>query len=468
MSDEAMDNEEGIQEGVAPGRQEGFREGMPPRRDIPDTHPPGFWFFFWGEFAERSSYYGMRAILPMYLTTVMMLPDTQAGPIYYRFKMACYFLPLLGGFLADRFFGKYWTIVGFSVPYVAGHFILGIPEHWALFLALGLLAGGSGVIKPNISTLMGLTYDQQRPGKERLRSAAFMWFYFSINVGALVSTYAMPMIRTQWSYAIAFQFPAWLMVLSLLVFASGKRYYARETIGKVEETPEEKSEKWKTLAQLFGFFGLMVLFWVPYEHNDSLWVFFLRDYVDLRIPFTSYVVPPDQLQVLNPAFVLIFVPVFNILFRLVDPKGRVFTVFTKILIGFFLTAAASGIVASAASLYQTTQRPVSMLWVAGAYIVLTAAEVLLYGTGLELAYTAAPKNMKGFVTACFLVTNTLGNFIDSFFSPLYGGSLKDAPEQRGPLAPAPFFTISASIALVAGFAWIFVGRKFNKPAHSAA
>src|SRR5205814_10031233 len=70
----------------------------------------------WGEFAERSSYYGMRAILPLYLATVLHFPDN--SPVYYWFKMAVYFLPLLGGFLADRFIGRYWAIVGFSVPYV--------------------------------------------------------------------------------------------------------------------------------------------------------------------------------------------------------------------------------------------------------------------------------------------------------------------------------------------------------------
>ena len=196
-----------------------------------ERHPVAFWFFFWGEFAERSSYYGMRAILPLYLTTALLMPATTAGPVYYSFKMACYFLPLVGGYLADRYFGKYWTIVGFSVPYVLGHFILGIENEVALFIALVLLAGGSGVIKPNISTLMGLTYDQQRPGLERLRSAAFMWFYFSINVGALISVVSLPFIRDNWGYAVAFQFPAWLMAGALCIFAAGKRHYAVETPG---------------------------------------------------------------------------------------------------------------------------------------------------------------------------------------------------------------------------------------------
>src|SRR5438309_9799804 len=189
------------------------------------SHPRGFWFIFWGEFAERCSYYGMRAILPLYLITALGFTESSMTSVYSLFKSACYFLPLVGGFLADRYFGKYWTIVGFSVPYVAGHFILGIENEVAMFLALALLAGGSGVIKPNISTLMGQTYDQKRPGQEALRSAAFMWFYFAINVGALISTFALPYVRIWSGYAVAFQFPAWLMVASLLIFALGKPYY---------------------------------------------------------------------------------------------------------------------------------------------------------------------------------------------------------------------------------------------------
>src|SRR5580658_6214390 len=91
-----------------------------PPAPVKTGHPLGFWFFFWGEFAERCSFYGMKAILPVYLTGVLMFSDQQGGQYMNWFKMACYTLPLVGGFLADRFFGKYWTIVGFSLPYVLG------------------------------------------------------------------------------------------------------------------------------------------------------------------------------------------------------------------------------------------------------------------------------------------------------------------------------------------------------------
>src|SRR5437660_10264959 len=132
---------------------------------VPTPHPTGFYFIFFGEFAERCSYYGMRAILPLFLTGVLGFADSKASEVYSYFKSACYFLPLLGGFLADRYFGKYWTIVGFSVFYVAGLFVLTVPQQTALLIALALMAMGSGVIKPNISTRMGMTYDQKRPGQ---------------------------------------------------------------------------------------------------------------------------------------------------------------------------------------------------------------------------------------------------------------------------------------------------------------
>jgi dipeptide/tripeptide permease len=443
---------------------------------VPDTHPKALWFFFWGEFAERSSYYGMRAILPLYLTSVLLFPDTKAGPIYYWFKMACYCLPLLGGFLGDRL-GRYWVIVGFSVPYVAGHFILGIPNELALFIALALLAGGSGVIKPNISTLMGRTYDVQRPGNMQLRGAAFQWFYFSINVGALISILAMPWIRTNYDYRTAFQFPAWLMVASLAIFALGKPYYAPQERSRPPSSPEERRQQWQTLFQLLGIFALIVFFWVAYEQNDSLWVFFNRDYVDLSPPwlrtFLEFLrlpshLDPDQIQFLNPLFVLILIPFFIWLFRLLDPEVRVFTPMTKILLGFMFTAAASGLVSAAGFLSQGTADKASIIWVAMAYIILTVGEVLLYGTALELAYAAAPKNMQGFVTACFLLTNTLGNFINSWLARLYGGSLTDPPDQRGSLLPGQFFLMSACIPLVAGILFYFVGRRFSQSQRAAS
>jgi dipeptide/tripeptide permease len=452
-----------------------------PPAPVPNTHPTGFWFFFWGEFAERCSYYGMRAILPLYMTARLGMEDGTATTWYSTFKMACYFLPLLGGYLADRYFGKYWTIVGFSVPYVVGQFLIGIVEHFSpgfqrdamLLLTFALLAGGSGVIKPNISSLMGLTYDQQRPGNVPLRANAFLWFYFSINVGSTISMVLVPVLRNKYGYQNAFLFPAALMVLALAAFAAGKKFYATETVGPAPPVPpEERREQWQVLASLFGIFGLLVFFWVVYEHNDNLWVYFTRDRVDLTAPgwvpgwFTQEVevdgikhqqVAPDQFQFINAALILVLVPLSTWFWPRVDPTGRRFPHTFKMLIGFLFTASAPAALAAAGYLSAGGAK-VSMGWIVLAYFLLTVGEVLVYGTGLDLSYAYAPARMKGFVTACFLVTNALGNLINSVYAPLY----RSDRGTGGLIAPAEYFVMDAVIALAAAVAFYFVGRRFNR------
>jgi proton-dependent oligopeptide transporter, POT family len=447
-----------------------------PAAQVPTSHPIGFWFFFWGEFSERCSFYGMKAILPVYLTAILAMSDATAGTYMNWFKMGCYALPLLGGYLADRFFGKYWTIIGFSIPYVLGHFVLGIPTNTALLLALLLLAGGSGVIKPNISTLMGLTYDQKRPGQEQLRASAFLWFYFAINIGALVSTFALPLVtqhygNTQHAYAIAFQFPAWLMVAALVVFASGKRFYGVEQYTYRKPTPAERVERRATLLKLLGVFALIFFFWLGYEFNDNIWIFFTRDYVDLNVDLRwiglGDHVELAQLQVVNPACVMIFAPLFAWLFKALDPRGRIFTAGNKMFAGFLFSVASSATMAIAALLasgVHTMDAPhkVSIAWPVMAFVFLTIAEVLIYGTGLEYSYAAAPPTMKGFVTGCFLAIDAVANFADGFLTHLYGGSLVGPADSRGPLSAFAFFGSTALLVLGATFLFYFVARRMNR------
>jgi dipeptide/tripeptide permease len=443
-----------------------------PPASVPTGHPIGLRFFFWGEFAERCSYYGMRAILPLYLTTRLGLPDEKASEWYYMFKMACYFLPLLGGWLADRYLGKYWTIVGFSVPYVIGQLLVGIETDWIVMIALALCAMGSGVIKPNISALMGQTYDQQRPGNEPLRASAFLWFYFAVNVGAFISLLALPIIRNKYGYQVAFLVPAAFMAVALLIFAAGKRYYARETVGPAPPmTPEERAEQWQVLGRLFGVFFLVIFFWVVYEHNDTQWTFFARDHIDLTMPtwapgfleatdkegHGTGQIAPDQFQFINALCVLGFILFFQWFWPTVDPTGKRVPQTTKVLLGFLFTGAAPGLLAVAAQ-GTADGAKVSMMWIVVAYIILTLGEVLLYGTMLDLSYAYAPTRMKGFVTACFLVTNALGNLINSQYAKLYNTQM----------TPERFFTIDAAMCVGAAVVFFFVARQFNRGNAAAA
>jgi dipeptide/tripeptide permease len=313
------------------------------------NHPTGFWFIFWGELAERCSFYGMRAILAKYMADQLGLGQDNAATYVSFFVAACYFLPLLGGWVADNFFGKYWTIVGFSVPYILGHVIIGYEDFTYMVVAMALLAMGSGVIKPNISTLMGLTYDQERPGQTKLRSDAFSIFYFAINVGAAMSQFALPPIRTAYGYAIAFLFPAGLMVVAFIIFAAGKRYYAVETAGhRVELTPEEKAERWRVLGRVSGLFFLVMFFWAIFDQASSTWIFFAEACMDCTL--FGKTVDPDQIQAFNSVFILVLLPPVTLLFKYLDGRGVKVRPTGKMFVGFLLTAGCMGVMAFAAGL----------------------------------------------------------------------------------------------------------------------
>src|SRR5207249_1214073 len=200
-------------------------------------------------------------------------------------------------------------------------------------------------------------------------------------------------------------------------------------------------------------------------HNDVQWIFFARDHIDLRLPdwapdwlggddkdgMPNRLVAADQFQFINSLSVLGLILFFQWFWKVADPTGKRFPQTTKILLGFLFTAAAPATLALAAG-GTAGGAKVSMLWIIGAYVVLTIGEVLVYGTMLDLSYAYAPARMKGFITACFLVTNTLGNTINREYGKLYNTTF----------SPEVFFTIDAAVGVTAAVAFFFVARRFNR------
>lgn len=461
-------------------------------------HPSGFWFIFWGELAERSSYYGMRAILALYMTEKLGFTQAQSAQAMAVFIGACYFFPLIGGWVADNLFGKYWTIVGFSVPYILGHLVLGIETRTFLVIALGLLAMGTGVIKPNISTLMGLTYDQQRPGDEALRSDAFGIFYMAINIGAVISQVAMPYIRSAYSYQLAFAFPAALMIISFAFFAAGKKRYAVENVDRTRKlTPEETKSKSQivlliavmavifagitaaslaessalqvlgivgfigfaavmisVLGRLGAIFVLVSFFWAIFDQSASTWIFFAKsDFnLDVTLPIIGAMrIEPDAIQAINGGLVIVLVPTFSIIWRAVgNARGRDVRPTDRMLVGFVLTATTM-LVMGVAGFVAVDGVKVSILWQAGAYVFLTAAEICISVVGLELAFAAAPKHMKSVVTACWLSCVAIANLcINAPITELYDK-----------MAHGPYFMMLAGMMVPAIIVFLFVAKGFN-------
>jgi len=434
-------------------RQENLSPASLERAEPVDTsslvdHPIGFWFFFWGEFAERCSYYGMRAILLLYMTERLGFDDGLASSTMAYFMAACYLLPLVGGYLADNYFGKYRTIVGFSIPYILGHVILGIESVPFLVIALSLLAMGTGVIKPNISTLMGLTYDQQRPGQTRLRSDGFALFYGAINIGAAISSFAMPWLRDHYGYQIAFLFPAALMTLAFVIFASGKPFYAQEKSERTPLTPEDRRERLTVLGRIFGLFIVVTFFWSIFDQSASTWTLFARDHLDLEL--FGWTLPPDALQGLNPILILLLLPPITMLWHFLARIGLPLKATDKMLFGFVLTGITMAIMA-VAGYRSAAVGQVSILWEVVPYVMITIAEICISVVGLELAFTAAPNSMKSFVTACWLLTVFVGNILNSQVTPYYAK-----------LSPGPYFTLFALVMIPVTLAFFFIARRFNR------
>jgi len=184
--------------------------------------PPGLPYIIGNEGAERFSFYGMRAILVVFMTQYLMagsgsdlMGEEEAKGWYHLFVSAVYFTPLLGALISDGLLGKFRTIISLSIVYCLGHFALAI-DHTRLGLALGLglIALGSGGIKPCVSAHVG---DQFGQSNQHLLSRIFGWFYFSINAGAFASMLATPWLLKVYGASVAFAVPGLLMLAATLI-----------------------------------------------------------------------------------------------------------------------------------------------------------------------------------------------------------------------------------------------------------
>lgn len=182
------------------------------------------------EACERFSFYGMRNILTIFLISSLLayLPEDQrtgaAKDVFHTFVIGVYFFPLLGGYVADRWFGKYHTVLWFSLIYCVGQFMLAAfsDNRTGFYAGLALIALGSGGIKPLVASFMGDQFDQSNKSLAKL---AFDAFYWIINFGSLFASLLMPIFLEQLGPKIAFGIPGVLMLIATLVFWLGRHRY---------------------------------------------------------------------------------------------------------------------------------------------------------------------------------------------------------------------------------------------------
>ena len=387
-----------------------------------DKMPKGIPYIVSNEAAERFSFYGMKAILIVFMTKYMMdssgnpdyLSEAEAREWYHSFTTAVYFFPILGALISDAFWGKYRTILTLSIVYCAGHLALALDEtRSGLFMGLALIAIGSGGIKPCVSAHVG---DQFGKENQHLLEKVFGWFYFSINLGAFASSLLTPVLLANYGPSVAFGIPGVLMALATLFFWMGRNTFVHipaHGMGFVREAMS--GEGLRVIGKLTIIYAFVAMFWALFDQTGSAWVL-QADKMDREFLGIEWM--PSQIQAINPIMIMAFIPLFNGFpigggrrypgFYGMINKVYKLTPLRKIAIGLFLTVPAFLLPAQIEVWIEAGKTP-NIGWQLLSYVIITAAEVFVSITCLEFSYTQAPKKMKSLIMALFLMSVSLGN-----------------------------------------------------------
>jgi proton-dependent oligopeptide transporter, POT family len=406
--------------------------------------PRGVPYIIGNEAAERFSYYGMLSILTIYLVKEMKLGPTHGKEVVHLFATAVYFLPLIGAWLADKWLGRYWTILSISLFYCAGHAALALFEGnlAGVYFGLALIAIGAGGIKPCVSAFVG---DQFPSGNEKGLTRVYGWFYWSINFGAMFGFAIIPLLRDNYGYSVAFGVPGIFMGLATIIFWLGRKRYVRvpparstKEAGvlpvllyafryrkerKADErfldvatrrfTPQDVSGV-RTLGRIVLVFLTVPVFFALYNQVNSTWV--LQG--ERMTPFSilGFKVDGERMQSAGALLVMIWVPIFTYaiypLFERMKLRptplrrmgvGMVLAAVTYVISGWLQTRIDSG-------------EQLSLAWQLVPYIVLVAGEVLVSATGLEFAFADAPKSLRSTIMSLWLLTIAGGHFLIAFFT----------------------------------------------------
>jgi POT family proton-dependent oligopeptide transporter len=447
-------------------------------RESPDQSltrmPAGVPYIIGNELAERFSFYGMKAILIVFMTQHLLtasgasanMNDEQAKGIFHLFTAVAYAFPIVGAMLADVLWGKYRTILIISLMYCLGHGMLALMDVgpmtglWDmkpfLFIGLLLIAMGQGGIKPCVSAHVG---DQFGTGNKRLLTQVFNWFYFSINLGAMISTLLTPLLLAKIGPWAAFGLPGALMGVATLLFWMGRNTFvhvppAGWQAWKAETFSPEGRRALVNLAPLFLVF--VPVFWAIFDQTGSAWVL-QAEGMDRK--FLGFTWLESQIQAVNPFFILTLIPFFTYLGYPWISKVFPLSPLRKIGIGFVLTVAAFAISAWIETRIQAGQTP-SIGWQFLAYIVLTSAEIMVSIVCLEFAYTQSPPKMKSFIMGVYFLGVALGNLFVSGLNFVLDG-MKDEVTGKTPLDGANYYWFFAALMAAATVAYVVWSKTYK-------
>ncbi len=403
--------------------------------------PPQIKYLIGNEGCERFSFYGMRTILTVFMVQYLAIQGNVATEVYHYFVAACYLTPLAGAYLADRFFGKFHVILWLSIVYCLGHGVIALFEtELGLYWGLGLIAIGSGGIKPCVSAFGG---DQFHPSNKLGISRFYNMFYWIINLGSATSSLMTPYLLGYFGPAVAFGIPGVLMAIATVIFWMGRKQYKinpptgknPDSLPRVfmsalrnrkpgvkfldgalqDHSPEVITAVRSVIAIMSIFFTAVPVFWALFDQHGSTWVL---QAMQMNSMVYGVELKPSAIQALNPWMVMALIPIFVFFVyptmqKMVDftPLRRMATGMVIAGFSFVQIAIIQYIIEGQISAGVEQAERLSILWQFFPYLTITIAEVLISITGLEFAYTQAPKSMKSTIMSFWMLTTFLGNVI---------------------------------------------------------
>jgi proton-dependent oligopeptide transporter, POT family len=419
-------------------------------------HPRGLGYLFATEMWERFSYYGMRALLVLYMVKYLLLPERAEavigftalksgleslfGPlgiqplsshIFGLYSGLVYLTPVLGGYLADRMLGqRRMVIIGASLMAV-GHFMMAFEP---LFLfALFILILGNGAFKPNISTQVGTLYAKDDPRRDR----AFSIFYVGINLGAFLAPLVCGTLGETLGWHYGFGAAGVGMTIGLCVYLYGARTLAPSPAIRTQSEPAKpfSRDEWRAVGALILLALPVTFFWGTYEQQGNTIALWADGYTDRMLG--GFEIPATWFQAVNPFMIFAFTPFILALWKRQAARGREPSTVLKMAYGCFGVALSYLVLVAAA--FVADGGKASALWLMLYFVILTTGELYLSPVGLSLVTKVAPARAISLMMGVWLLTNFAGGIIAGYLGSLWSS-----------MGKAQFFLMIAVIAGLAG------------------
>jgi POT family proton-dependent oligopeptide transporter len=401
------------------------------------------WILAITEVWERFSYYGMRALLVFYMTKQLMISQADSSTIYGLYTASVWFTPFLGGVVADRFLGQHRAVLLGGSLMALGHFLMTFVP--LFFVALGIIAIGNGLFKPNVSTQVG---DLYRPDDSR-RDRGYSLFYVGVNFGAFIAPLGCGTVGELYGWHWGFGLAAVGMLCGLGMYSFGRKWLPPDRrTAHHEAVPETNSANSRRIGALVAVSLAASLFWMVFEQQGNVMALWADTFTNRSVQVGSWnwTIPASWFPALNGFFIVTLTPAVLGYWKWQSTRGREPHILNKMAIGALL-ASTSYVVMIAAAFRQESMGPVSWLWLVTYFLVLTLGDLYLSPTCLSLFNKISPGRLASTMLGVWYMSMFLGSYLAGASGRQWGTTGK----------PLYFFAM-AGVAVICAVLLFIIGR----------